>query len=106
VPGLWEQFKAAAIEENPHARIWETTLARVDPHALLQADPPARPAATVNVAFGHTRSPSTAPVSRARHHPMVVTIQLPDPLNRPRFLRWVGALPDGIERAKGFFRFA
>lgn len=106
VPGLWEQFKAAAIKENRHARIWETTHARVDPQALLQADPPARPAPAVNVAFGQTRTPSTASASRARHHPMVVTIHLPDPLNRPRFLRWVGALPDGIERAKGFFRFA
>ncbi len=37
---------------------------------------------------------------------MVATIPLPRPLNRARFLEWFERLPDGIERVKGFCRFA
>ncbi len=106
VPGLWEKFKGAAVKENPHARIWEATHARIDLHALLEADPPAHAAPSVPVAFGRAQSVSTAPTSHVRDHPMVMTIRLSGPLNRPRFLQWMGALPNGIERAKGFFRFA
>ena len=35
-----------------------------------------------------------------------MTVRLPKPLSRLRFMEWVRTLPDGIERAKGFFRFA
>jgi G3E family GTPase len=36
---------------------------------------------------------------------MVMTVRLPKPLSRPRFMEWVRTLPNSIERAKGFFRF-
>ncbi len=35
VPGHWEQFKASIVARNAHARVWETTHARIDAAALL-----------------------------------------------------------------------
>lgn len=106
VPGHWEQFKSTLLEQNPYARLWETTHARLDLSKLLQSQSRAPQPAPLNVEFG--KAASCAPVSAkpAANHPMVVTVPLPGPLNRERFLRWVKELPDGLERAKGFFRFA
>ncbi len=101
VPGHWEQFKEAILKQNAHARLWETTQARVDPEALLSA--PAHPpsASPTNVAFGLPRS-----TARAAYHPIATTIRIPGPVDRQRLLRWVNSLPKGLERAKGFFRFS
>jgi G3E family GTPase len=50
--------------------------------------------------------PVTGLVSpRATHHPMVTTVRLDKPLHRDRFSNWVSGLPEGLERAKGYFRF-
>ena len=37
---------------------------------------------------------------------MVTTVRLPKPLDRKKFMEWTKSLPEGMERAKGFFRFA
>ena len=37
---------------------------------------------------------------------MVTTVRLPKPLDRTKFMEWTKSLPEGMERAKGFFRFA
>jgi G3E family GTPase len=37
---------------------------------------------------------------------MVTTVRLTKPLDRTRFVDWTHALPEGLERGKGFFRFA
>ncbi|MGQ0809654.1 MAG: CobW family GTP-binding protein [Nitrospiraceae bacterium] len=106
IPGHWEQFKAAAVKENPHARLWETTHARMDIPALL--DPIQRKPSplTPNVTFDAPPGHGSTTSGRASHHPMVVTMRLPRALNRAQFLRWVKHLPAGVERAKGFFRFS
>jgi G3E family GTPase len=98
VPGHWDHFKASIVARNPEARLWETTQARIDP-AVLLSDRAQRPAPT-NVEFGAPRPP------RAHYHPIAVTIRLPDPLDRQRFLAWMRTLPKEVERAKGFLRFA
>jgi G3E family GTPase len=36
---------------------------------------------------------------------MVTTVRLAKPLDRNRFVTWTQSLPEGLERAKGFFRF-
>jgi G3E family GTPase len=99
VPGHWDHFKASIVARNPEARLWETTQARIDPVALL-SDRVERPAAPTNVDFGGPRRP------RAQYHPIAVTIRLPEPLDRQRFLAWMHTLPKEVERAKGFLRFA
>lgn len=103
VSGHWEQFKTAILRQNPYARLWESSHARLDMSALLQPLQREPHAAPINVEFGKSPIPFTA--KTAPHHPMVLTVKLPGPLNRERFLRWVKHLPQGLERAKGFFRF-
>ncbi|MFO0706531.1 MAG: GTP-binding protein [Nitrospira sp.] len=104
VPGHWEGFKRGILEQNPYARIWETTQARIDPAALLApiATKP-RPTNT-NVVFGEARPASSH--QRLDYHPIATTVKLPSPLNRTRFEAWTRSLPKELERAKGFFRFA
>lgn len=64
-----------------------------------------RPAPT-NVLFEQSAPHGTHHDARASHHPMVTTVRLPGPLDRTRFTQWMQTLPEGVERAKGFFRFA
>lgn len=104
VPGHWEGFKSGIVKQNPYARIWETTHARIDAAALLAPVQPSRPAKHTNVVFGEPR-PSHLH-KRADYHPIATTVTLPAPLNRRRFEAWASALPKALERAKGFFRFA
>jgi len=104
VPGHWEGFKSGIVKQNPHARIWETTHARIDAVALLapiaMRPHPAKP----NVVFGEPHP--AGPHKRADYHPIATTVKLPGPLNRQRFESWAKSLPNELERAKGFFRFA
>lgn len=102
VPGHWEPFKESIVRENPFARIWETTHARIDPEALLAPRASFKPTPT-NVLFGTGRNPP--PQSRESYHPIATTVRLTGPLKRGRLLDWVKTLPKGLERAKGFFRF-
>ncbi len=104
VPGHWETFKDTIIRQNPYARLWETSHARIDPTALLALQTPPRREPPTNVLFG-ARAVSGRP-TRASYHPIATTIRLPGPMNRPRFLAWMRALPKELERAKGFLRFA
>lgn len=103
VPGHWERFRESILAKNPHARLWETAHARVDPPALLAPHPSAEPTAPTNVLF--TKS-HTASHLRAAYHPIATTIRLPGALNRQRFLAWTKTIPQQIERAKGYFRFS
>jgi G3E family GTPase len=104
VPGHWETFKASITAQNPYARIWETSHAKVEPALLLEPIVRLSPAQTVNVEFGTPRSSATT--TRASYHPIATTVRLPGPLNLVRFLSWMKTLPPELERAKGFFRFA
>ena len=104
VPGHWEGFKSGIVKQNPYARIWETTHARIDAAALLAPVHQARPAKQTNVAFGEPRPASSH--KRADYHPIATTVKLPSPLNRNRFEAWTQSLPKELERAKGFFRFS
>lgn len=104
VPGHWEGFKDTILRQNPYARLWETSHARVDPAALLASRAAAKTAAPTNVMFGESRTSGNR--SHAPYHPVATTIRLPGPLNRQRFLAWIKTLPKELERAKGFFRFA
>lgn len=104
VPGHWEGFKSGIVKQNPYARIWETTHARIDAAALLAPVHQARPAKQTNVVFGEPRPSSSH--KRADYHPIATTVKLPSPLNRRRFEAWTTSLPKELERAKGFFRFA
>ncbi|MGQ0695423.1 MAG: CobW family GTP-binding protein [Nitrospiraceae bacterium] len=104
VPGHWERFRASIVDQNPHARLWETTHARVDPPSLLAPFSQPRTNTFSNVVFEKTRSGQPTP--RAPYHPIATTIRLPGPLIRRRFLTWINTLPKELERAKGYFRFA
>ena len=104
VPGHWEGFRDTIFKQNPYARLWETSHARIDPAALLAPRADARPAAPTNVVFGKSPAPGNRP--RALYHPIATTVRLPGPLNFERFLRWMKTMPPELERAKGFFRFA
>lgn len=104
VPGHWEGFKEGILRQNPYARLWETSHARVDPATLLAPVERTRPAAMTNVVLGEPHS--SVARSRASYHPVATTVRLPGALNRRRFLVWIQTLPAGLERAKGFFRFA
>lgn len=104
VAGHWENFKAAIVNQNPYARVWETSHARIDPSTLLEPITRRLPTPTVNVEFGIPRS--AQPNKRASYHPIATTVRLPGPLNLVRFLSWMKSLPPELERAKGFFRFA
>jgi G3E family GTPase len=103
VAGHWEQFTSTIVEQNPYARVWETSHARVDPSSLLEPIIRIAPTTSVNVEFGEHRSPATG--KRAAYHPIATTVRLPGPLNRRSFLGWMKTLPPELERAKGFFRF-
>jgi G3E family GTPase len=104
VPGHWEGFKSGIVKQNPYARIWETTHARIDAAALL-APIAIRPhPAKTNVVFGESHP--VGPHKRADYHPIATTVTLPAPLNRQRFRTWIESLPKELERAKGYFRFA
>ena len=104
IPGHWEQFRATITRHNPYGRLWETNHARLDIPALLSA--PATRSVPTNVVFGKPGAPGPRHESHALHHPMVTTVRLTKPLDRTRFVDWTHALPEGLERGKGFFRFA
>jgi G3E family GTPase len=108
VPGHWEQFRASIMGENPFARLWETSHARLDvaellaPHPSLGPRPSTGRHSSTNVLFDAARPPS---VQRAAYHPIATTVRLAGPLDRERFQAWLQDLPKELERAKGFFRF-
>ncbi len=104
IPGHWEQFRETVSRHNPYGRLWETSHARVDVPALVTG-PGARPKPT-NVIFGGSADHQAGHHARAEYHPLVTTVSLPGPLDRDRFTKWMENLPEGLERAKGFFRFA
>jgi G3E family GTPase len=106
IPGHWDQFKSTIRSQNPYARLWETNHARLDVTALVAPIERAPSPSPLNVDFGKPAADRSATVGRSVHHPMVLTVRLPRPLNREQFLRWVKNLPAGVERAKGLFRFA
>ncbi|MBA5874791.1 MAG: hypothetical protein GDA66_09620 [Nitrospira sp. CR1.2] len=103
IPGHWEQFRETITHLNPHGRLWETNHARLDVAALLAA--PQTRATPTNVSFGKLSAAESRHEARASHHPMVTTVRLPKPLDRTQFMEWMKSLPEGLERAKGFFRF-
>ena len=103
IPGHWEAFRSSVVKANPYARLWETTHARVDVDRLLDGEHH-RPSAG-NRSASIPKSGSDLAPPRAAHHPIVSTIRLERPLHRKQFRDWVEKLPDGLERAKGFFRF-
>ncbi len=102
VPGHWEGFRSSILEQNPYARLWETSHARLDAADLLSPHPSTRPTTPTNVHF----STSHKTRQRAAYHPIATTVPLPGPLNRQRFLAWIKTIPKELERAKGYFRFA
>ena len=102
VPGHWERFCAGIVEQNPYARLWETSHARLDAADLLAPHPSRKPTAATNVLFGKAQ---ISPRPRAAYHPIATTVSLPGPLNRQRFLAWIKTIPKELERAKGYFRF-
>jgi G3E family GTPase len=104
VPGHWERFRAGILEQNPYARLWETSHARLDVADLLAPYSSRRPSTPTNVLF--SKSGPIGPSLRAAYHPIATTVPLPGPLNRRRFLAWIKTLPKELERAKGYFRFA
>lgn len=103
VPGHWEGFRSSIVEQNPYARLWETSHARLDAAELLAPHHSTKQTAPTNVLFGNSRSTS---IQRAAYHPIATTVPLPGPLNRQRFLVWTKTIPKQLERAKGYFRFA
>jgi len=104
IPGHWEQFRQTITRLNPYGRLWETNHARLDVAALLAA--PATRTVPTNVSFGKIPAAEDRREVRASHHPMVTTVRLPQPLDRAQFMEWTKSLPEGMERAKGFFRFS
>nr|WP_086426717.1 GTP-binding protein [Nitrospira cf. moscoviensis SBR1015] len=103
VPGHWEQFRAGILEQNPYARLWETSHARLNVADLLTTYPSTQQPTLTNVVFSKSRPGHS---QRAAYHPVATTIPLPGPLNRRRFLAWIKTIPKELERAKGYFRFA
>lgn len=102
VPGHWERFRAGILEQNPYARLWETSHARLNAADLLAQHPSARQTVPTNVLLGKSRP---GPSQRAAYHPIATTVPLPGPLKRRRFLAWLKTFPRELERAKGYFRF-
>lgn len=102
VPGHWERFRAGILEQNPYARLWETSHARLDVADLLAQHPSTKQTAPTNVQFSKSRLGH----SPRAYHPIATTIPLPGPLDRRRFLAWIKTFPKELERAKGYFRFA
>lgn len=103
VPGHWEEFRAGIIKQNPYARLWETSQARLDAADLLAPHASRKPPTPTNVLFG---KPRPALTHHTAYHPIATTVPLPGPLNRQRFLAWIKTIPKELERAKGYFRFA
>ena len=103
VPGHWERFRGSIVEQNPYARLWETSHARLDAADLLAPHPSTKQTAPTNVLFSTSR-PGLS--EHAAYHSMATTVMLPGPLNRQRFLAWIKTIPKELERAKGYFRFA
>ncbi len=103
IPGHWEQFRDTITRYNPYGRLYETNHARVDIPSVLAA-PMVRSRPT-NVAFEKTSGSAATRDTRAPDHPMVTTVRFTKPLDRIRFVAWTQSLPEGLERAKGFFRF-
>lgn len=101
VPGHWEPFRAGILAQNPYARLWETSHARLSPADLLSPRSSTNPTTPTNVHF--TKSHTAH--QRAAYHPIATTVPLPGPLNRQRFLAWTKTIPKELERAKGYFRF-
>ncbi len=102
VPGHWERFRDSILEQNPYARLWETSHARLDAADLLASHPSTKQSVPTNVLL--SKSPSSR-ARRAAYHPIATTIPLPGPLVRRRFLAWIKTIPKELERAKGYFRF-
>lgn len=102
VPGHWEGFRSSIVEQNPYARLWETSHARLDTAELLASHPSTKHTIPTNVVFGKSRPTSG---QRATYHPIATTVPIPGPLNRQRFLAWIKTIPKQLERAKGYFRF-
>ena len=102
VPGHWERFRAGILEQNPYARLWETSHARLDAAELLAPHQCVKRLSPTNVLLGKSRP---GPYQRSAYHPIATTIPLPGPLHRGRFLAWIKTLPKELERAKGYFRF-
>ena len=103
VPGHWEAFRAAILEQNPYARLWETAHARLDPARLLSPHTSVKSAVPTNVILEKSAVPHHH--VGATYHPVATTVRLPGPLNRSRFFSWIETIPKNLERAKGFFRF-
>lgn len=103
VPGHWDQFKTSVVSQNPYARLWETSHARVDPTSLLAPIAATKPLVRSNVVFGISRL--SHPQIGSAYHPITTTVHLPGPLNRESFVAWTKTLPKELDRAKGFFRF-
>ena len=101
--GHWDQFKASIASQNPSARFWETSHAKVDPNLLLAPIAPPKPQVRSNVVFGEPRSSDAH--SGSAYHPIATTVRLPGSLDRQRFLAWIKTLPKELDRAKGFVRF-
>lgn len=106
IPGHWEQFRETISRHNPYGRVWETSHARLDIPTLLGGEIMRSPAKRTNVTFDRSSEVHSTFSSDNAAHPMVMTVRLPNPLSRPRFMEWVRTLPDSIERAKGFVRFS
>lgn len=103
VPGHWEGFRAGIVAQNPYARLWETSHARLDAAQLLAPHGSAKQVVLTNVLFSKSKPGSP---HQATYHPIATTIPLPGPLNRQRFMTWIKTIPKELERAKGYFRFA
>lgn len=103
VPGHWDDFKNGIVKQNPYARIWETTHARIDADALLAPIATRPHPAKTNVVFGKPHPVGSH--KRADYHPIATTVKPLAPLNRRRFEAWTQSLPKELERAKGYFRF-
>jgi G3E family GTPase len=106
IPGHWEQFRETIRRHNPYGRVWETNHARLDIPSLLAEGTMPSPAKKTNITFGKLSEAHSAPAPDHVAHPMVMTVRVPGPLRRAGFTEWIRNLPDTIERAKGFVRFA
>lgn len=103
VPGHWEGFRSTILTQNPYARLWETTHARLDPALLLSPRASVKSTVPTNVTFGKPLHPDHH--AGKIYHPIATTVRVLGPLDRRRFLAWLETIPQNLERAKGFFRF-
>lgn len=56
VPGHWEGFRAGIVAQNPYARLWETSHARLDAADLLAPHGSTKHVAPTNVLFNKSKS--------------------------------------------------